>query len=182
MSKENWHRVVRKKYVYQNIEEKSFKGIVSLLHIKEVTTPSYKTYKDDINVKIADEDFYWLQIGLENKNYWITVMYDEHKNIIQYYIDITKENVIRYNSDSYFYDLFLDVVLLNDNNDVILLDENELKQALNDKIIDINQYNLAYKVAKEIMELLPKKKRFLEQFSNKYFNILLNKLESEEDK
>ena len=30
-------------------------------------------------------------------------MYDEYKNIIQYYIDITQENVIRYNKDLFFY-------------------------------------------------------------------------------
>lgn len=175
MSKKDWNRVVDREYIYQKIEEENVRGVVSLLHIKKVTSPSYKVYRDNITVKIADDNFYWLQIAIEKTNYWITVMYDDKKNIIQYYIDITKENIIKDNEDSYFYDLFLDIVLLND--DVILLDEAEIRQALENKHINIEQYELAYNVTKEIMKSLEEKKYLLEEFSNKYFNILLNKIE-----
>ena len=176
MSKENWNRVILKDYIYQNIEEKDIKGVVSLLYIKKVTTPSYKTYENEITIKIADDNFYWLQIAIEDKNYWITVMYDENKDIIQYYIDITEKNVLQDNGNSYFYDLFLDIVVLNDYDKLILLDEQELKQALLNKVINEEQYQLAYKITKEIMEALPDKRKLLENFSNKYFNILLNKM------
>lgn len=180
MSKPNWKRVTDREYIYKYIEEENFKGVASLIHIKEVTSPSFRNYQDKINVKIADKDFYWLQIGIEKANYWITAMYDENKNIVQYYIDITEKNVIKKEEDSYFYDLFLDIVLLNTGK-VIVLDEEELKQAYENKKINDKQYELSCAITKDIVRYLPKKKYLLEEFCNKYFNVLLKELKKREE-
>ena len=147
-----------------------------MLFIKKVTAPLIKNYKN-CQKKIVDENFYWLQIGIENVNYWITAMYDNNKKIIQYYIDITSKNCINSNEETFFYDLFLDIVML-DNGELYLLDEDELKEALDEKNISINQYEFAYRKANEIMEYLSKEKSKLEYLCNKYFNLLVDKLES----
>lgn len=175
MSKPNWKRVTDREYTCKYIKEDNFKGVVSLMHIKEVTSPSLRNYKDKINVKIADKGFYWLQIGIEKANYWITAMYDENKNIVQYYIDITEKNVIKKDEDSYFYDLFLDIVLLN-TGEVILLDEEELKQAYEDNDINDKQYELACTELKNIMNNIVKKKEQLYKFCDRYFKLLLKEL------
>lgn len=180
MSKKSWNRVTDKEYIYQGIEEQNIKGVVSLLHIKRVTSPSYKTYKNDINVKIADKNFYWLQIAIEKANYWITVMYNDKKKIVQYYIDITERNIIKDDGNSYFYDLFLDIVLLN-NDKIILLDETDLEQALEEGTINNKQYELAYREARKIMKHLPEKKYILEEFCNKYFSMLLSEIEKRKE-
>lgn len=177
MKKKNWKRVTEREYISDTIEENNIRGVASLLFIKKVESPSFKEYKNNIKVKIADEKFYWLQLAIENQNYWITAMYDDKKNIVQYYIDITEKNVIDTKEDSYFYDLFLDIVILK-TGEVILLDENELEEALKEKVINQEQYELAYNKAKNIMEFVSKEKDKLEYFCNKYFNQLLSKMQS----
>ena len=111
MKKTNWKRVTEREYASSVIEEENIKGVASLLFIKKVESPSFKVYKNNIKIKIADEKFYWLQLAIENENYWVTAMYDNNKNIIQYYIDITEKNIIDVKDDSYFYDLFLQIYL-----------------------------------------------------------------------
>lgn len=180
MKKENWKRVTEREYISVTIEEKNIRGEASLLFIKKVESPSFKGYGNNIKIKIADENYYWLQIAMQNQNYWITAMYDDKKNIIQYYIDITEKNVIDTKEDSYFYDLFLDIVVLN-TGEVFLLDEDELEQALKEKIINHEQYEFAYKKAKEVIKFVSKEKDKLEYFCNKYFKQLLPQLQSNKE-
>lgn len=173
MSRSSWKRITKRDYKTEKIMENGIKGIASLLHIKEIESPLVKSYEDGISVKIADRDFYWLQIGIENKNYWITAMYDNNKKLVQYYIDITLKNLINYDEESYFYDLFLDVVILPDNK-VILLDEEELKQALKEEVINKTQYDLAYNMASKITSYIINNKSSFDDFCYRYFQTLLN--------
>lgn len=177
MSKNNWKRVIKKKYVCDELKEEEIEGIVSLLFIEEIKSPLYEKY-NNCTIKIADKNYYWLQFGIKDKNYWITAMYNDKKQVIQYYIDITDKNVINKNSDSYFYDLFLDVVLLP-TGEIILLDEDELKESLQEGIISQEQYNLAYREVENIIRFISNEKDNLQQFCNKYFNILLKKIKDE---
>ena len=100
-------------------------------------------------------------------------MYNDNKELIQYYIDITKENVISKNGKSYFYDLFLDVVQLSSGK-IYLLDEDELLEALKNKLIDKSDYILAYNEANKIKEELEKNKfkptKMCELYLEKLFN------------
>lgn len=169
MSKSNWKRVMERKYSVQDIEETNLKGKVSLLWIKKVSSPCYKEY-DDITVKIADNGYYWLQVGIENANFWITAMYDENRQFIQYYIDVTRKNHVKDESDPFYEDLFLDLIILDDR--VILLDEDELKQASKEKVIDKNCYMLAYNTATELTNWLSSNKQLLDNLCAKYFDIL----------
>ena len=152
ISKDNWKRVLNKEEVYSLFKYEELEGEVSIIKINQVTEPLYKRY-NDISVKLADNGYYWLQLAIKNKNYWITAMYDSNKKLIQYYIDITKENIIRQQGKSYFYDLFLDIVKLS-NEKIILLDEEELMDALNNNVIDKEEFEFAYKEAREIINQL----------------------------
>lgn len=173
MNKENWKRLIDKKYVTMDIiENNKIIGVASLIHILNLTSPCYKNY-EDIPIKIADKNYYWLQIGLKSENYWITVMYDNNKEIIQYYIDITLKNFI--NENPGFYDIFLDIVKLN-NGKIFILDEDEIMAALNEKLITKVEYDNAYKCVKMLKILLDKKDNKIELLCNKYFKLLQNKL------
>ncbi len=102
MRKENWRRILNRKYIFENFKGNNGNdGQVSLLYMEEVKEPLYKIY-NNAKVKIADNGYYWLQIGIKNKKYWITAMFDENSRLIQYYIDVTKYNVIEDNGNSYF--------------------------------------------------------------------------------
>ena len=174
ISKKDWKRVTERIDAFENIEEENFKGITSLISIKKVREPGFKIYNNK-KIKIADDGFFWLQIGLENKKYWITAMYNEKKEIVQYYIDITEKNEIRGYENSYFYDIFLDIVLLP-SGEIFLLDENELKQALDNKIITKAQYDNAYSEANRIIKIISKDYNDLKNLCNKCFSNLLEKM------
>ena len=169
MSKDSWKRVIKRKYIIQDIDN----GKVSLLFIEKVDSPSLKTYEDGTKLKIADNNFYWLQIGLKDKNYWITAMYNESKELIQIYIDITFENIIDENPS--YLDLFLDIVLMPNGN-IFLLDKEELENAFYQNDITKKEYDLANEEAKKIIEELPKKKDDLIMICNKYLENLVKKL------
>lgn len=154
ISKENWKRVIKRETSYMELNHNEFQGEAYLIKVKEVKEPLYKVYEKR-NIKLLDNGYYWLQLAIKNKNYWITAMYDNKKQLIQYYIDITKENIIKTKGKSFFYDLFLDIVQLS-NKKIYLLDEDELLDALNNKIIDKDTFDLAYKEAESIEEQLKK--------------------------
>lgn len=174
MNKDKWNRVKSREYVYMPCKYGDLYGEAGLIYIREVIEPLYKSY-NGINIKLLDSGYYWLQIGLEGKKYWITAMYNQNKEIIQYYIDITDKNVILKDGKSYFYDLFLDIVQLN-TGEVFLLDEDELLQALNDKIIDKIQYDFAYKEANEIINEINMKNLKIKELCNIYLEKLIKKL------
>lgn len=175
MNKNNWKRVIDKDYVDEYIfDNGTLIGVASLLKIKKISSPSYKTY-GTTQIKIADLNYYWLQIGLIGENYWITAMYDENKQIVQYYIDITYQNLISLNGNSSFYDLFLDVVKLK-NGQIYILDEDELEEAFNSKIVGRSEYDMAYEEVKKINSILSNPDNNIEKMCSKYFEILIDKM------
>jgi predicted RNA-binding protein associated with RNAse of E/G family len=141
------------------VDDQFCKGAAGLIKINEVDKPATKVY-DSIPVKIIDKGYYWLQIGPEDQNYWITIMYNELEEIVQYYFDITDANTILDDGESWFYDLMLDIVVLPDGKR-FLLDEDELAQALSDNIITREQYDKAYLTANKIMDELDGKVEYL---------------------
>ena len=64
----------------------------------------------------------------------------------------------------YYVDLYLDILSYPDKNKVSFYDEDELEEALNNKIISKKDYNLAYKVGNKL-------KKEIEEGTNKYMNI-----------
>ena len=99
-------------------------------------------------------------------------MFDDKKQLIQYYIDITEKNEIKNNGESYFLDLFLDIVILQ-NVDVLLLDEEELAKAIEEKNITIEQYDLAYNTVKKIMKKISKERNKLDLFFKSNLEMML---------
>lgn len=61
-------------------------------------------------------------------------------------------------------------VVVNPDGEIILLDENELKEALDRLEISKEDYDMAYKEANMLMNKLKGNKGKLEDFTNKYLN------------
>lgn len=156
------------------MNEDDFAGDIGLIHMKSVDVPKIVTY-GTTEVVIVDTGYYWLQFAPKGEHFWLSVVYDGKGEITQYYFDITYENHINENGDSFFYDLFLDVVLLPDGQ-IFLLDEDELEEALKGHIIDQPTYNMAIATAKEIMEKIEWNEFILRDFCNKYFNEMKSRL------
>ena len=170
IDKDYWSRVLKKQTVY--VPMKEIEGIAYLLRIDEVTEPLKKVCFGQ-EVTLADAGYYWLQIGLKDENVWITAMYDENGNFVQYYFDVSRKNVID-GENSYFEDLFVDVIVQGEN-EIEVLDEDELEQALIENVISKDEYNFAKKVARQIIDYVLINRDKCDRLCFHYFEILRNK-------
>ena len=153
--------ILEKEFKNYQIDTDIFKGNVGFLNIKKVAK---KWLVDEEDRCILDNNHLWIEIYPSNKNYCITVMCDENDKVVEWYFDVCKQNGIEDNVP-FEDDLFLDVVIVPDGR-YHLLDEDELKEALNNNDITKEEYNLAYSVANyiisDIVTNIPKLEEYTE--------------------
>lgn len=157
--------ILEKDFRNMRIDNEEFNGNVSLLSIKKVRK---EWYVDEENRCILANNYKWLEIYPDEKNYCLTVMYDEKEKIVEWYFDIAR-GVGEENGVPYEDDLYLDVVLVPDGR-IHLLDEDELDDAYKKREINQKEFDMAYRVANEIIEKYQEKDNIekLKDFSNKY--------------
>ena len=141
----SWKRLLEKDYTVKQIEE----GMLGILEIKKVREPSCKEY-DGKELCIAGNQYTWIQYFIDEKNFAITAMLDDQKELVQYYIDVAKDYEIDERGLPYFDDLYLDVVLLP-NGKIYVLDEDELEDAYKSGDVTKEEYELAWYTTKWII-------------------------------
>lgn len=169
----NWKRIEKKQFELTYIDDKDFKGYLSAILIQQVKAPLIINVLGKDRV-LADKNFTWMQFFPNDCNYALTTMANEEGKVVQWYFDICTGNKVSPLGMPYYDDLYLDVVLLP-SGETLLLDEDELEEALNEKKITKEQFDLAYVEANKLLEelkenknkLIPKSKAYLELFSNK---------------
>ncbi len=169
ITRKGWARIEASAFAWRKLEGGQMEGVAGLLHLEKVKSPLVVTCAGQ-ELTIVDNGYYWLQIGPQGENWWLTVMLSPKGEIIQYYFDITRSNVIC-GKKSYFEDLMLDVAALPDGRNV-LLDMDELQQALEEHAIGRSEYALACRKAEEIMEGMPDNIGKLGDFCMKVFEEL----------
>lgn len=152
ITRKGWSRIETSAFAWTKLEKEGFWGVAGLLYLEKVKSPLVVTCADQ-KLTIADDGYYWLQLGPQGENWWLSVMFDPKREIIQYYFDITKSNVIC-GEESFFEDLMLDVAALPNGRNV-LLDMDELRQALELHTICRSEFDLACRKAEEIRKGLP---------------------------
>ena len=75
------------------------------------------------------------------------------------------------NGVPYIYDLYLDLVIKSNGKEVVL-DEDELKEALNNRDISKNDFNMAYKTMKKIQDKYRNNLGELIELTNKLYKEL----------
>ena len=136
-----WHRCLKKRYTYKEININNHKGVIGLTIWDKIIEPKVIHYPFEDTLIVAD-NYKWVEIALGDTNYWFTAMYDDNDNFVQLYVDITLSNNFEDISNPYFYDLFTDVILTRERN-VYIVDEDELSLALKEHLITETEYNLA---------------------------------------
>lgn len=152
----------------KSFDNEDFVGDIALIKFNKMNKP-YMV--ENINLCMANDNYKWLEFYDYNKKYRLTAMYNENNEIIEWYFDIArkigKENGIPYEDD-----LYLDVVVTQTGK-IILLDENELKEAFDRFEVNKSDYDMAYNEAKKLIELLGDNKDKLKEFTDKYLNKML---------
>lgn len=115
-------------------------------------------------VCLIDNGYYMAEVIPKKENYIMRVYFNEKKERIEYYFDVTLKNGLDEKSNiPYYDDLYLDVTI-NRNGEVKVLDEDELLEALNRKEISEDEYNLANKTKESLLESIINK-------NNKYMDL-----------
>ena len=106
--------------------------------IKKIEKPFY--LKDDLC--LIDNNYYIIEILYPNKHYTIRIFLNDRKEeILNYYDIIDKIKMDTRIMIPYYEDLYLDVIVKDDN--IYVFDEDELEKAFNEKYITADQYKLA---------------------------------------
>ncbi|WP_082631874.1 DUF402 domain-containing protein [Cytobacillus praedii] len=149
LHREDWSRIIKRTYKEKEINNNNFVGYISLIQMHEVSKPLITKHLEQ-EICIVDNNYSWLQQLPLNEHYAITTMFNGAEEIIQWYIDITNENGVE-NNMPYMDDLFLDLIVFP-TGEVIQKDIDELEEALNNKWITQQQYDLAYKAVNKVLE------------------------------
>lgn len=159
--------IVESKYKNQVFNDDKFKGNISLLKIEKVKE---NWYVDEEDRCILAPKYTWLEIYPENENYCITVIFNENKQLVEWYIDVAKRLGVE-DGVPYEDDLYLDVVIVADGRKH-LLDEDELQEALEKGIVNKEEYDMAYMVANKMLQISEEEIEKLRKFSYEYLEIL----------
>lgn len=138
----------------------------------------YLSVKKFINVKnpfiiesglyLIDNGYYIVEVIPKKENYIMRVYFNEKKERIEYYFDITLENGLDKESNiPYYDDLYLDITV-NIEGKLKVLDEDELIEALDKKEISKEEFDLANKTKELLLDSIKNE-------SNKYMDLDLEK-------
>lgn len=122
----------------------------------------------ETGLHLIDNNYYIVEVIPKNENYTMRVFISDKREILEHYFDITLENVIDEETKiPYYDDLFTDVIIKKDGR-IVILDEDELAEALEKGEISSSDYNLANETTKKLV-------KSIKENNNRYMHIDLNK-------
>lgn len=167
---------LKKRYADRHVGNKANKTILKSISVEDdffkgdIYFYNFIDVKDKILIPnekcIMDNNYKWLEFYDYSSRIKLTAIYDENNEIIEWYFDIARE-IGKDNGIPYEDDMYLDVVV-TPSSDVILLDEDELKEAFERKEMTKHEYDEAYKIAYDLMEKLKNNKNKLQEYTDKY--------------
>ncbi len=177
-SRYDWKRVTKRAYAELFMATESFKGYVSLLHIKEIAVPLYMSYAGR-TVCIADNGYFWMQHFPEGEHYSVTTVFDSSGSLVQWYIDICKEIGYSTKNGPWMDDLYLDLIVLP-TGEIIEKDIAELEAALKNNKILTSDYEVAWIEFNRLKTLLAEGRLKLKELTVPHFKLLVQALNDKE--
>ena len=114
---------------------------------------------------LINNGYYIVEVLPKEANYTMRVYFNEEKERLEYYFDISSHNGLDEESRiPYYDDLYTDITITGDKIEV--LDEDELMKALEEHKISRDEYNLANKTKDELLQSIINK-------DNKYIKLNL---------
>ena len=148
----DWSRVLARRFIAQRIDAPDYHGYVTLLHLDEVREPLYVTFGQE-RVCIADSGYAWVQHVPDGTPYVQLAAFDERGELVQWYLDIVARTGVDERGVPWYEDLYLDIVV-SPSGETLLLDVDELDQALERGDISSAQYDFAWRQASSLLDAL----------------------------
>ena len=148
----DWQRVVARRFVVQRIDSPNYRGYVTLLRLDEVREPFYVNFGQE-QVCIADAGYDWVQHFPDGAPYVLLAAFNECGELVQWYIDIVEYTGVDESGVPWYADLYLDIVV-SPTGETLLLDVEELDEALRRGRITQEQYDFAWRQASSLLDAL----------------------------
>ncbi|OPA81177.1 hypothetical protein BVG16_02275 [Paenibacillus selenitireducens] len=159
----DWTHQLEKTYRQMSVNEPNYHGTVTMVTFDRVTEPIWYHVGSQDPYCIMDNGYVWMQYFPNGVGYAVTTVINREGELVHHYIDIHSGTLFTPQQVPYFYDLFLDLVVLPSGERVIL-DEDELRQALQEQVVTKGQFNLAYQILEELLHELAKGTLWLDRW------------------
>jgi len=165
--------MARRKYIGSNdrfkafsskiirVDEKNLKGYAALIKIEEISAPLIIG-----GTCLYDNGYSQINFLPDGEFWYLSAIYNENGNVIEWYFDITEKNALDEEGNPYCEDLFLDVALMPDG-EIKVLDEEEIKDALDNGSITPQQFAMAYGVLNNLYEKKILNVEYMETFCSR---------------
>ena len=115
-------------YIQDRIENEYFNGYLCYTKLDNIDEPLVVN-NSLYDLCIIKNNYEWYQLFSLDRNYVLTIMLDDNKNVIQWYFDISYKIGLD-NGVPYEMDMYLDLIITKEGN-IIKMDEEELIDAYN---------------------------------------------------
>lgn len=123
-------------------------------------------------ITVVGNGYHWLQFAPRGEHWWLTAMYNERQELVQFYFDLTFENHLLPDGDSWCEDGWLDLIIEPDGT-ARFLDEAELLSARDAGEIDAAAYQTIRDTAERLRCRYEGAARELEALTRPWINCLL---------
>ena len=171
LSYDEWKCIELKELCGKRVHTDFFEGYLGLIDIKQVSEAQKWNFNGE-DIVVCDNGLKWLSILPENDFYCITTMMNEKDDILLWYIDMIADQGIDADGIPYFDDLYLDLVVYP-NGEIIVDDMDELEEALRQKDITKEQFDLAINTADQLKQGLLNDIQVFISYTKKCYEILL---------
>lgn len=149
----NDKNILKKKFKIMDMNDEEFSGKISLIEVEDLKEDFEVNRPDGTSKIIIAKNYKILTYFPNDERYIMTVMYDNDYNLIQWYFDIERYKYMNDSEIPYSEDLYLDVVVLPDGT-FYTLDEDELNEALMNKLISHDEYDMAYVTLNRVIKMI----------------------------
>lgn len=169
--RQDWRRVLERDFARKALRSDEFNGHVTIISIHQISEPLVVRMQNR-ELCLADQGYVWMQHFPEGEHYAVTTMFNAEREVIQWYVDITKRNGLSGEGIPYWDDLYLDLVVFPDGSYVIK-DEGELSEALRSSKITEEDFGLAYRTLNGLLPQIEAGTHWIWNHSKKHLDWML---------
>jgi len=138
----------------QKYIDDEYRGYVSLIEFEKVKFKMTVDY-DSSETCLLDDGYKGIIYMPLDKTWCVSTVFNRENEIVEWYFDMTKENSVEENGKPFFIDLYLDIAVSADRK-ITVLDEDELQEALDQGIINEQDFEMAKVTCRELIaEVIP---------------------------
>ena len=171
LDRREWYTDSDREFACKYHRDSGFHGGIGLITFTGLKKPDVVETPDG-PLCIADNGYQWLEIVPEDSHFAVTAMFHDDA-LFQQYIDITLRNEVAEDGNAVFFDLLLDVVVLQDGTPRII-DTDELEEALSGGVITREEYDLARETADKVADIWNSDKKLIREKLYEYRALFRN--------